>query len=103
VTTAQTVSAGGEGGRVRTFQRGDKTALVLRTVWDSSTEATQFCGAMSGWSTGRFGSATRAGTTLRWSHAGQHSALLCRGPRVAWLSAPDGPTLTRLTTSLGGP
>ena len=103
VATAQTAAAGWDGGRVRTFQRGDKTALVLRTVWDSSAEATQFCGAMSGWSTGRFGSATRAGTTLRWSDPGQHTALLCRGPRVAWLSAPDRPTLTRLTTGLGGP
>jgi len=103
VATAQTAAAGWDGGRVRTFQRGDKTALVLRTVWDSSAEATQFCGAMSGWATGRFGSATRAGTTLRWSDAGQHTALLCRGPRVAWLSAPDRPTLTRLTTGLGGP
>ena len=103
VATAQTAAAGWDGGRVRTFQRGDKTALVLRTVWDSSAEATQFCGAMSGWATGRFGSATRAGATLRWSDAGQHSALLCRGPRVAWLSAPDRPTLTGLTTGLGGP
>ena len=103
VATAQTAAAGWDGGRVRTFQRGDKTALVLRTVWDSSAEATQFCGAMSGWATGRFGSATRAGTTLRWSDPGQHTALLCRGPRVAWLSAPDRPTLTRLTTGLGGP
>jgi hypothetical protein len=103
VATAQTAAAGWDGGRVRTFQRGDKTALVLRTVWDSSTEATQFCGAMSGWATGRFGSATRAGTTLRWSDPGQRSALLCRGPRVAWLSAPDRPTLDRLVAGLGGP
>jgi len=103
VATAQTAAAGWDGGRVRTFQRGGKTALVLRTVWDSSTEATQFCGAMSGWATGRFGSATRAGTTLRWSDPGQRSALVCRGPRVAWLSAPDRPTLDRLAAGLGGP
>ena len=58
---------------------------------------------MRGWATGRFGSATRAGTTLRWSDAGQHTALLCRGPRVAWLSAPDRPTLARLTSGLASP
>jgi hypothetical protein len=103
VATAETAAAGWDGGRVRTFQRGDKTALVLRTVWDSTSEATQFCGAMSGWATGRFGPATRSGATLRWSDPGQHSALLCHGPRVAWLSAPDRPTLTRLTTGLDGP
>jgi hypothetical protein len=103
VATAQTAAAGWDGGRVRTFQRGDKTALVLRTIWDSSAEATQFCGAMSGWATGRFGSASRSGATLHWSGAGQHATLLCRGSRVAWLSAPDRPTLTRLTAGLGGP
>ncbi len=27
----------------------------------------------------------------------------CRGPRVAWLSAPDQPTLNRLTSGLGSP
>ena len=103
VTAAQAAAAGWDGGRVRTFQRGDKTALVLRSVWDSTTEAAQFCGAMRGWATGRFGSATRTGATLHWSGAGQRTALLCNGPRVAWLSAPDRPTLTRLTTGLGRP
>jgi hypothetical protein len=103
VTAAQAAAAGWDGGRVRTFQRGDKTALVLRSVWDSTTEAAQFCGAMRGWATGRFGSATRTGATLHWSGAGQQTALLCNGPRVAWLSAPDRPTLTRLTTGLGRP
>jgi hypothetical protein len=103
VAAAQTAAAGWDGGRVRTFQRGDQTALVLRTVWDSGAEASQFCGAMRGWATGRFGSATRTRTTLRWSGAGQHTTLLCRGARVAWLSAPDRPTLARLTAGLGGP
>ena len=103
VVSAQRAAAGWDGGRVRTFQRGDGTALALRTVWDSSAEASQFCGAMSGWATGRFGSGTRSGATLRWSGAGQQTILLCRGPRVAWLSAPDRPTLDRLTAGLGGP
>jgi hypothetical protein len=103
VTAAQAAAAGWDGGRVRTFQRGDQTALVLRTVWDSRAEAAQFCAAMRGWAGGRFGAATRTGATLHWSGAGQRTALLCRGPRVAWLSAPDRPTLTRLTTSLGSP
>ena len=102
-TTAQTAAAGWDGGRLRTFQQGRRTALVLRTVWDSSAEATQFCGAMNGWATGRFGSAARAAATLRWSSSTQHTALVCRGPRVAWLSAPDRTTLDRLTTALGAP
>jgi hypothetical protein len=103
VTAAQRAAAGWDGGRLRTFLRGDRTALTLRTVWDSDAEATQFCGAMRGWATGRFGPATPAGSTLRWSGAGQRTALLCRGPRAAWLSAPDRPTLDRLVAALGPP
>jgi hypothetical protein len=103
VTAAEAAAAGWDGGRLRTFQRGDHTALALRTVWDSTAEATQFCTAMRGWATGRFGSSTRTAGTQRWSGAGQHAALTCRGPRVAWLSAPDRPTLDRLTAARGPP
>jgi len=104
VTAAETAAAGWDGGRLRTFQRGERTALALRTVWDSGGEARQFCGAMSRWASGRFGSGARAGAgTVRWSGAGQRTALVCRGPRVAWLSAPDRPTLDRLLRGLGSP
>jgi hypothetical protein len=101
-TDAATGAAGWDGGGLRTFQRGDRTALAVRTVWDSTGEADQFCGAMRRWAGGRFGSPTRA-AALRWSGAGQHAALRCGGARVAWLSAPDRPTLDRLLRGLGGP
>ena len=58
---------------------------------------------MSGWATARFGSATRTAATLRWSASTQHTALICHGPRVAWFSAPDRPTLDRLTSALPSP
>jgi hypothetical protein len=103
VATASSAAEGWDGGRLRTFQRGNRTALAVRTVWDSSAEATQFCGAMSGWARSRFGSATRSAGSLRWSGDGQQTALVCRGPRVAWLSAPDRSTLDRLTGALGSP
>jgi hypothetical protein len=103
VTAAEAAAAGWDGGRLRTFQRGPSTALALRTVWDSTAEATQFCDAMTNWASARFGSGTRAAAILRWSGAGQRTALSCRGPRVAWLSAPDRPTLDRLTAALAGP
>jgi hypothetical protein len=103
VTTAEAAAAGWDGGRLRTFQKGAGTALALRTVWDSTTEATQFCNAMRGWATARFGPAPGTAGGGRWSGAGQHTALSCRGPRVAWLAAPDRPTLTRLAAGLGNP
>jgi hypothetical protein len=103
VAAAEAAAAGWDGGRLRTFQRGDATALALRTVWDSGAEAEQFCAAMRGWAGARFGAATRSGPALSFTGAGQRAALVCRGPRVAWLSAPDRPTLGRLTAALGGP
>ena len=103
VTTAGAAAAGWDGGRLRTFQRGPSTALALRTVWDSTAEAGQFCNAMRGWANGRFGAATQTAGSRRWSGSGQQAALLCRGPRVAWLSAPDRPTLNRLAGAVGSP
>jgi hypothetical protein len=100
VTAAEAAADGWDGGRLRTFQRGTGTALALRTVWDSGAEATQFCDAMRGWAGARFGAATHAPGSLRWSGAGQRTALVCRGAGVAWLSAPDRPTLDRLQAAL---
>jgi hypothetical protein len=103
VTAAEAAAAGWDGGRLRTFQRGPRTALVLRTVWDSAAEAGQFCTAMRRWAGARFGAATRSPGSLRWSAARQQTALACGSTQATWLSAPDRPTLTRLLTALGTP
>jgi hypothetical protein len=97
---AVSAAEGWDGGRLRTFQRGAGTAMVIRTVWDSRAEAAEFCQAMTAWAASRFGPASGA---RRWSGAGQQTALRCSGDRAAWLSAPDRPTLERLTTALGSP
>ena len=99
-TSAASAAEGWDGGRLRTFQRGDGTALVIRTVWDSRAEAAEFCRAVTTWATGRFGTPSGA---RRWSGAGQQTTLRCSGDRAAWLSAPDRATLDRLSTALGGP
>jgi hypothetical protein len=98
-STAEAAAAGWDGGRLRTFQRAGRTALVLRTVWDSSAEASEFCTAMTRWATARFG----ASTTHRWSGQSQHTALRCQGPRVTLLSAPDQPTFQRLLVAIPRP
>jgi hypothetical protein len=58
---------------------------------------------MRGWAGGRFGASTQVAGGRRWSGSGQQTTLLCRGPRVAWLSAPDRPTLDRLAGAVGSP
>ena len=99
-TTAELAASGWDGGRLRTFERGGRTAMVLRTAWDSAQEAREYCDATSRWAGSRFGSP--AGPS-RWSGLGQQTILLCQGTHVAWLSAPDGPTLDRLRAGLGPP
>jgi hypothetical protein len=100
VSGAVSAAEGWDGGRLRTFQRGGGTAMVIRTVWDSRAEAAEFCQAMTAWAIRQFGPASGS---RRWSGAGQQTTLRCSGDRAAWLSAPDRPTLQRLTTTVGSP
>jgi hypothetical protein len=99
-STSEAAAAGWDGGRLRTFERAGRTALALRTVWDSPAEAAEFCTALTRWATTRFGAAT---TTNRWSGQGQHSALRCQGSRVTLLSAPDTATFQRLLVAIPRP
>ena len=96
-STAEVAAAGWDGGRLRTFERAGRTALALRTVWDSTAEASEFCTALTRWATTRFGATT---TPRRWSGQGQHTALRCQGPRITLLSAPDPTTFHRLLTAV---
>ena len=98
--TAELAAAGWDGGRLRTFERAGRTAMVLRTVWDSAGQAGEFCDAAGRWAAGRFGAA-QGGS--RWSGLGQATALVCKGTHTAWLSAPDGATLDHLQGALGPP
>jgi hypothetical protein len=98
--TAERAAAGWDGGELRTFERDRRTALVLRTVWDSPAEARESCTAMSRWATARFGAPV---ASSRWAGTLQRGALACQGTHVAWLSAPDRPTLDRLVRGLGTP
>jgi hypothetical protein len=98
VATAERVATGWDGGELRTFEQGNRTAMVLRTVWDSPGEASETCTAMSRWATARFGAPAAAN---RWSGTLQQGALACQGTQVAWLSAPDRPSLDRLVRGLG--
>jgi hypothetical protein len=98
--TAELAAAGWDGGRLRTFERAGRTAMVLRTVWDSAAQASEFCGAAGRWASGRFGAAPGG---RRWSGLGQETTLVCKGTHAAWLSAPDGATLDHLRGALGPP
>jgi hypothetical protein len=98
--TAEAAAAGWDGARLRSFERGGRTALVLRTVWDSTAEAAEFCTAVTRWATARFGGPT---APRRWSGQGQLAALRCQGPRATLLSAPDQQTFQRLLAATPRP
>jgi hypothetical protein len=100
VTVADAAAAGWDGGRLRSFQQDGHTALVLRTVWDSPAQASEYCRATARWAAAQLGPASGAG---RWSGRGQEAALVCHGTHAAWLSAPDRPTLAKLSSGLGTP
>jgi hypothetical protein len=100
VTTAERVAAGWDGGQLRSFQLGGRTALALRTVWDSPEETREYCTAMARWAAVHLGQQVAAN---RWSGALQHGALVCAGSRAAWLSAPDRAGLDGMVRGLGGP
>jgi hypothetical protein len=93
---AEAAAAGWDGGRIRTFERAGRTALALRTVWDTPAEAAEFCTAVTRWSTARFGTSPNR----RWSGQSQHTALRCQASRVTLLSAPDNPTFQRLLVAI---
>ena len=90
-----------DGGRLRTFQRVTETARPCGRL-GLVCRATPFWGPCAAGPP-----AVRAGHgaagSARFSGDGQRAALVCRGPRVAWLSAPDRPALDRLVRGLGGP
>jgi hypothetical protein len=99
VTTAERAAAGWDGGALRSFERGEETALVLRTVWDSPAEATEYCTAMSRWATVRLGPSVGPN---RWSGSLQQGALVCDGTRATWMAAPDRAALDGMVHGLAG-
>ena len=47
--TASQAATGWDGGIYRAWSNGPRTAVLLRTVWDTPTDAQGFADAMNGW------------------------------------------------------
>ena len=85
--TADEASAGWGGGIYRAWRNGAAVAVVLSTVWDTTTDATQFADAMQGW--------IDAGN-------GQSATVLpVQGNRVEVLFGSDAQTLSALEAAAG--
>ena len=77
---------GGDAYAVYLSPTGDATALVLSTVWDSLTEASEFAEAFTEYATARFGPST---AELTWQSAGIVTLFTLNGDQTIWVSAPD--------------
>ena len=77
---------GGDAYAVYLSPAGDSTALVLSTVWDTSTDADEFAQAFEEYATARFGPPTG---DLAWEADGVVSVFALDGEQTIWISAPD--------------
>jgi hypothetical protein len=78
-------AAGWDGGQYRAWSRGDSTAVLLITAWDSPRDAEEFASGMRGWLGARTADVQQG------------------GQQVAVLFASDPLTLTRLHQAALGP
>lgn len=77
---------GGDTYAVYLSPAGDNTALVLSTVWDTPTDATEFAAAFDEYATARFGTPTADQT---WEENGVVTLFTLNGDHTVWVSAPD--------------
>ncbi len=68
----------------------NQTAFVMKTVWDTSGDATEFANAMQIYGNARFGvSGTTQGGSTSWSYADGYSSLSLSADTTIWIVAPD--------------
>ncbi len=99
--TARQAAAGWGGDRYAVLynQAEQKTALVLKTTWDTLADAAEFSSAFLDYAGKRFGAA--AGSL--WQTPDGLQAFFQQGQTSYWISAPDQARLSAIKTTLGLP
>jgi hypothetical protein len=94
--TAAQDAAAGWGGDEYLILHADKasaTAFIMKTVWDTADDASQFTAALQKSLNFRFGlQATQQGNSSTWTYAGGYSSLLLSGSTTIWIITPDAAT-----------
>ncbi len=88
---------GGDAYAVYLSPAGDATALVLSTVWDSLTEASEFAEAFQEYATARFGTPT---DEMLWEQDGVVTMFVHDGDRTTWVAAPDLATVQAILAAV---
>lgn len=71
----------------------DATAFVMKTVWDTAHDASEFSAALQQYANTRFRvKASQGGDTLAWNYKAGYSSLYYSGDTTVWIVAPDSAT-----------
>lgn len=99
-TTAQSAAAGWGGDEYLVLHNdsSNSTAFVMKTVWDTPIDASEFSAALEQSSNTRFGvTTTQQGDTLTWTYSGGYSSLYLSGDTTIWIITPDSTTAQTIT------
>ena len=89
---AQTAAAGWGGDQYLVLHNdsANLTVFLMKTVWDTTNDASQFASSFQQYANARFGvKLTKRGDTSVWSYSGGYSSLQLSGSTTIWISAPD--------------
>ena len=80
-----------------------QTVVVMRTLWDSNTDAVQFSDAFHDYAEARYNVDTQGpGTEMTWSYPGGYATLLQSGSQTTIVLAPNAATAQAVLQALPG-
>jgi len=94
-STAQSAAAGWGGDEYLVLHNDSQnsTAFVMKTIWDTTNDASEFSSALQRSLNARFGvNAAQHGDTLTWEYSGGYSTLYLSGDTTIWIITPDAPS-----------
>ncbi len=94
-STAESAAAGWGGDEYLVLHNDatDATVFVMKTVWDTPKDATEFNTSFEKYANARFGvRADPQGDSLTWSYSVGYTSMLLSGSTSIWITAPDAAT-----------
>jgi hypothetical protein len=94
-STAQSAAAGWGGDEYLVLHNDSQntTAFVMKTIWDTTNDASEFSSALQRSLNARFGvNAVQQGDIFTWQYSGGYSTLYISGDTTIWIITPDAPS-----------
>jgi hypothetical protein len=94
-SSAQSAAAGWGGDEYLVLHNDSQntTAFVMKTVWDTTNDASEFSSALQRSLNARFGvNAAQQGDTFTWEYSGGYTTLYLSGNTTIWIITPDAPS-----------